>query len=206
MKPGFIKKVKSKLAYPVKFVISILGIGVLFYLIVLFLFSKSHREFLSITISFLTFVAVIWYTYETYKMQRAIAHQLDVEVSPYLSLVRVKTDTAGERDKFELKNLGNGTALNISIDDVKLCSEPLIILKFFDIPYLQPNEKSIIHAQNYQDNEPITPGFGVELDEKYSDNNHEVTLRYFDVLNRQIIQKLTLGKSGLKFVKQNKKD
>lgn len=76
-----------------------------------------HITIFTTIILFLTFLAIIWYAWETRKLWKETVKQTELNLRPFV----VITYSENER-KFKLINLGNTPALNVKIDDVNLIS------------------------------------------------------------------------------------
>ena len=63
----------------------------------------------------ITFCIIWWYAYETYLLRKTTVEQKELQIQPLLVLDFLGSDN--ERRAY-LKNIGNGIAMNIEIDDI----------------------------------------------------------------------------------------
>jgi hypothetical protein len=92
---------------------------------------RDQYSFLQTLILALTLVALIWYTFETHRMQEAVGAQVDIAVRQtnlgilpifvaYIGSLQVANDREHLVDVLELENIGNGVALNITVDKIEV--------------------------------------------------------------------------------------
>jgi hypothetical protein len=63
----------------------------------------------------ITLIALIKYTYETYRMRQESEKQLELSTRPFVII-----SPSSQAGQYELKNLGNSPALNVKIDDINV--------------------------------------------------------------------------------------
>jgi hypothetical protein len=101
----------------------------------------------------LTLVAILWYTWETRRMQGALAkqtgelvYQRRLSILPKLSVGfgRQNLFPQGIGDFLQLTNIGNGTAVNISVDDIELQYEEGAVawITFQRYVFLEPTKST----------------------------------------------------------------
>jgi hypothetical protein len=93
-------------------------------------FMNASQQTVILTI---TLIAILWYAWETRKMQKAMTDQTEeliyqrrLSILPKFSVgfSRRQADFRGKIfEVLELVNIGNGTAVNISIDDIEVTYE-----------------------------------------------------------------------------------
>lgn len=86
--------------------------------IILFFVCLANKKHLTISSSsdlilFITFVALLWYTYETRKTRLNSEKQVELSLTPVMSLELIENQDAGYN--FKLKNVGLGLAQAIKI-------------------------------------------------------------------------------------------
>lgn len=156
-------------------------------------YTKMEKVFLLATL-----VVVWWYTLETYLMQMAIKEQIDISVMPSLALSK------NGIDKFELINIGNGTACNIKFDEVSISKVTINDIKgFFEAKLtiggalcLTKNEKTEVKVESFINGKPTEINFSAHLDEKYANKQFSLYVYFEDILHRKYRQELSLGKEG----------
>jgi len=69
-----------------------------------------------------TFLAIVWYSFETRGLRKATIHQIHLGISPYLLLTTnyENKGVAMSNMLLQVKNIGNGVALNVFSDEHKL--------------------------------------------------------------------------------------
>ncbi|MGZ8843989.1 MAG: hypothetical protein ACXW18_10030 [Pyrinomonadaceae bacterium] len=128
----------------------------------------------------LTFLAVIWYTWETRRMQLAVVRQTDeliynrrLSILPNLSVGFTRKNVMFPPhvvECLELRNIGNGAAVNIEVDDVHVSYAENAVARFrFDrFVFLEPNRDSsatqkFAHLRIFIDNEANLPEDATEF-------------------------------------------
>ena len=117
-----------------------------------------HKNYLSIKTSgdlilLMTFLALLWYSYETRKTRINSERLTEISFTPVVALELVENRAAGYR--FKLKNVGIGLALSIKItENTLICRNNIYPLKDdaqkrkipeFEIPYfLHPKQEEIL--------------------------------------------------------------
>lgn len=149
---------------------------------------------LTLTILFATLIAIIWYTIETNKMQRTMEHQLEVSISSFLALSCNKNEMA-----LEIANVGNATAMNISIDNLILHTVDKIEVEFPRYPYLRAGDRRLFQVNTYRNKKIFDFDFYDHIvSEDHVNNNYSVVVRFEDVLRRKKHQRIKLYISGPK--------
>jgi len=92
-------------------------------------------ESISSIILSLTFLAILWYAWETRGLKIQIIRQTELSLRP---LVLIDWISPG---KYVLKNIGNGPALDIQIDEISLIDELAIKYSFKRIDLLETKEQ-----------------------------------------------------------------
>jgi hypothetical protein len=148
------------------------------------------------TILFATLIAIVWYAIEANMMQRTMEHQLEVSTSAFLAISYNKKELA-----FEIANVGNGTAINITVDDLILDAENKIVLMFPQYPYLRAGDSHLFQIDSYKAGKPIDFPFSAHLIKDYANKDYIVTVRFEDILRRKRCQQVRLGVSCPKLLR-----
>jgi hypothetical protein len=122
-------------------------------------------------------------------------HQLEVSTSAFLAISYDKNEK-----KFEIANVGNATAINITVDDLTLDEAEKILLVFPQYPYLRAGERYLFLINSYKKGQPIDSPFEAHLEEQYAKKDYVLTVRFEDILRRNIRQLVRLGISGPKLL------
>ena len=149
----------------------------------------------TLTILFATLIAIIWYAIETNRIQRTMEHQLEVSTSAFLAISYNKKEQA-----FEIANVGNASAINITVDDLKLDVECKIMLMFPRYPYLRAGDSQLFQINSYKEGKPINFDFSAHLIKDYANKDYIVTVRFEDILRKKRCQQVRLGVSGPKLL------
>ncbi|TAK63855.1 MAG: hypothetical protein EPO24_03885, partial [Bacteroidetes bacterium] len=105
-------------------------------------FMHDYGTFLNLIITFLTLVVLIVYTYYTRRQTKELIHQRRLSVMP-----SIFTQVISENNirKLRLTNIGNGIALNVTIDDIdKYDSHEKGYFSFLSIPKIKAGESEIV--------------------------------------------------------------
>lgn len=195
--------------------LTIIASGLLVWRLAVLLNDKQY-DYIQAVVLTLTLLAIVWYTFETNKMQRAMARQTTISILPLFNVsIVIKYGArphweASSRYNVFLQNIGNGVGLNIEIDPlyVKHDSdglEKIDKLWFPRIVHLSPEDKpiaikDIIEFDEYLKRIMVTDEGRPDLleflrPEKIKDE-YEMKLRYMDVLGNQYVQVIHFDKSG----------
>jgi len=101
----------------------------------------------------ITFLTILWYTYETRRTRLNLEKQTEFALTPIISLELMENQAAGY--KFKLKNVGQGSALDIKIiENTVVCRNVVYPLKDndtkkatpkFNLPcFLYPGEERLL--------------------------------------------------------------
>lgn len=118
---------------------NILILSLLFVIAIVCWINKKHFHITSSNdlILFITFLTVLWYTYETRKSRLNLEKQTEFALTPIISFELIENQAAGY--KFRLKNVGQGAALDIKIiDNTVVCRNSAYPLKDNDIKKANP--------------------------------------------------------------------
>ncbi len=171
-------------------------IVVICYSFLSFLFPQTIAlDRLTLSVLFATLLAVIWYTIETNKIHLVMKHQIEVSTTALLTISYDKTE-----GKFELANVGNATAINISINDVVIDEKEKIRLEFPSYPYLRAGERHLFNATSYKGDEVVDFSFDAHLIQEHANKDYLVFIKFEDILRKEKSQQVRLGISGPKLL------
>lgn len=102
-------------------------------------------------ILFLTFLAIVWYAFETRKLWKENVKQTELQLTPYLIL--------DYKDDLICRNIGNGSAINVEIstfESLDKDSGNLVFRVTFPLLYvLEPKQEKIIKYDIKFENEEL---------------------------------------------------
>jgi hypothetical protein len=150
-------------------------------------------------ILFATFLALLWYSWETMGMKEEMMRQNDISIKPELVFYYDKDK------KFYLKNIGNGNAYNIEISKIEIIEGHTFLFYFSDSsPFLDAkNYKKLIFkdiVKNKKDGISVSDNVGsfediileieqdIKLEEYYSKEDKEEIERIFRKLKTDRIK------------------
>lgn len=148
----------------------------------------------------LTFVAIIWYSWETRRIANQIVKQNQLQLSPFL-VVYFRGD--GSAKKFRIRNLGKGVALNIQIRNVALSQRERIYITF-NLPgtnALKSEEERDLKFNIIRRGRIISANMLPNLDPEYANRDYNLKIEYEDINYDSYITILLTGKTGIKIKK-----
>lgn len=151
---------------------------------------------INILVLTITLVVVWFYTYYTKKMQVTMVRQLTHQIKP---LIAIKVIEGGRL--LEIRNIGNGTALNIKIERIELREGADIFFDFPMLPYLLAGEIHKLETKNYVGEEEWSSdfNFSAHLDQRYANRVIPITIKYKDVEQYEHCQSFELGLGEIRF-------
>ena len=186
------------------------------------LLQDEKYDYLQTVVLALTLLAILWYTYETRKMQQAVRRQVDVGVRQtnvsilpifvvYIDRVHtiVGPKDGHSRPCVEVENIGNGDALNVQIDTIDIefendlvyetWPEPKII--FDSVVSVARNTTVIIeyYPLYRKGDELVTDdrwNWINNLKPNHAFKDYEMKIRFMDILGNRYVQVVHAGKSG----------
>lgn len=193
-----------------------------------YLLASNPNKYLYIqtVILALTLIAVVWYVVLTYRMQRAVTEQLAVSIRQVnLSILpafvahvgknRAEDENRRPVDFLELENVGNGIALNVTIDTLhvtlggdtpfdqegldELLPDPHII--FDAVMIIAAKEAEMVTHRSYVSREtgessPTKFDWMNRLTPARATTDHDLKVRFMDVLGNRYVQTIHVGASG----------
>ncbi|HAM52965.1 MAG TPA: hypothetical protein DCP92_20555 [Nitrospiraceae bacterium] len=176
-------------------VIRILVISLLFFYFLPFLGVLNYESRITETILIAAFMSLIWYAIETNKMQRIMKHQIEVSTSAFLAISYNMNEKV-----FEIANVGNATAINITFDDLTLDAADKIVLVFPQYPYLRAGDRDLFQINSYKEGQPVDFPSSAHLIKESANKNYVLIVRFEDILGKKIHQRVRLAVSGPKLL------
>lgn len=157
---------------------------------------------INIVVLFLTFIVIIWYSWETRQLRKVTQKQLELNILPILSVEQIT-------DKLIIKNIGKSPALNVAIDSIKDRPYPDLSEKgkygfsFGDpIPSINVEEKKLLEIKVIP---PSTghqnPNIATFLNpaNQYFSGEYEMKINYEDINHKAIYSIFKINKKGINF-------
>lgn len=131
----------------------------------------------------LTFIAILWYSYETRKMRWEITSQRQFEQRPVLVVYK---RIINSNETFRIRNVGRGIAFSVNIEKIKLSGEGNLTfeLGIYEPNILIPDEERDLEGQAKLKDTPIlergTKSLAV-INPKYAKKNFIFKITYEDI-------------------------
>jgi hypothetical protein len=143
--------------------------------------------YLSTVAIILTGAILIWYTWETNLLRLEAQRQTELQLRPFVIIVPVKGG-------FQLRNIGNSPALNISIADILLDSEFDVKINFPDyIPFLRKDDNTVIKAEGYKKGKPAGDFFNAHLYKEYANRSLKIVITFHNLESQTYIVEETVS-------------
>jgi len=153
---------------------------------------------------FLTFLAVVWYAWETRKLRIEAIKQTELGLKPFVTI------SYDERErKFSYKNIGKGPALKVKIDDIPIIKENgelYIRYVFYEIDVITPEEESKVDGE-IKINESTSDKDFSFLSHFFPDTavkSYDFLIKYTNINNEHYETKGKFGESGIVIEKTEK--
>jgi len=188
--------------------------------------SPTKYVYIQTVILALTLISVVWYVVLTYRMQRAVTEQLAVSIRQVnlsvmpVFVVRIGKHRAEDEnrrtvDVLELENIGNGIALNVTIDTLHLTLAGETPLEQEGLDELLPDphitfdavmmieakeaemvtHRSLVTRETGQSS-PTRFDWMNRLTPARAMTDYELKVRFMDVLGNRYVQTIHVGASG----------
>jgi hypothetical protein len=143
--------------------------------------------YLSTVAIILTGAILIWYTWETYLLRSEAQRQTELQLRPFVIIVP-------EQNSFQLRNVGNGTALNISVADVLIDQAFDVKIHFPDhISFLSKNDTTSIKAEGYRKGKPAGDFFNAHLYKEYANRSLKLVIEFQNVESQTYVVEETVS-------------
>jgi len=189
-----IKSLKNNLA--ISFLL-LLNVTILLFFCkqIIRLFPSMNIGTLNIVVLFITFLALVWYAWETKKMKEQVIEQTKLLICPFL-VINPKNETlatGGSYKEFKIRNVGKGVALKIQFSKCKICKGKGNIPGIKKSPTLMPGEEKDIIVK-----ESVVKGRSWPMKDKaepfssINDNVKNVTIKFEDIRGNEYKSKISL--------------
>ncbi|MFW9851817.1 MAG: hypothetical protein ACFFDS_02655 [Candidatus Thorarchaeota archaeon] len=134
-------------------------------------------------ILFLTFIAIVYYAWETQKLRKAIVKQTELSLRPLVTI-------NFEKGEFCLHNIGNSPALNITIDTLKDSQSKLY--EFSPVVLLDSKEftsRILFQKINLEKNQKLLKQGLEQID---IPDEFSLTIHYENIENKCFYSKVTI--------------
>jgi Ca2+/Na+ antiporter len=190
--------------------------------LVVFLFAIKDDKYTPVIQTFiltLTLFAIVWYTIEANRMQRTVQQQVqaavqqtNLSVLPFFVAHIGRASMDNEFGKsvrcFELENIGNGIALNVTVDPIDIELEtkidfmPAPHIVFDAVVSIPPGELKLVpHSSyiNYESSNNQVPALDwmSNLTSVRAVKDYELKVRFMDILGNRYVQVIHAGRSGI---------
>ena len=167
----------------------------------------------------ITFIAILWYAWETRGLRKEMVNQTNVmldqtEISIMPVLHIDEEEIGGQQHIFFLKNFGNFPAFDVKIEDLKIeanfrnISPKTVKFVFHEFDIVPPGEKIpvIFRVENErkETGEELKDLYEPHLFQGYAVYDFEIPITYENILGIKYQALLTWGKSGANMGKPNR--
>ena len=155
-------------------------IATIVYLALAALAFVCWRENPEAIIVFATGLVILWYTWETYLLRRAAWAQRELDMQPLVIIEKVDPRESGGAE-FQVRNLGRGVALNVSVDDVVLLEEGSnrYLIRFEQtFAFLEAGQRERIASHAYNGDTRIALPLHASLDPRWTTFESTILVRF----------------------------
>ncbi|MDA8103948.1 MAG: hypothetical protein M0Z71_01080 [Nitrospiraceae bacterium] len=158
-----------------KLLISLSGY-LLVMIVAFFVYNGCDRwTYLATVAIIITGAILIWYTWETYLLRAEAQRQTELQLRPFVIVIP-------EHNSFQLRNIGNGAALNISVADVQIDNAFDVKIHFPDhIIFLSKENTTSIKAEGYRNGSPVGDFFNAHLYQEYANRSLRLVIEFQNV-------------------------
>jgi hypothetical protein len=143
-------------------------------LVIIFYVTRDWNITQTIAIA-LTGLVIIWYTWETTQLGVETRRQTEVQLRPFVIVKPTK-------DGFQVSNIGNGPAINISIGDVVVDATEDVAIHFPEsIPVLSNGISVPIRADSFKKGKPAGDFFIAHLNPYYANRTLPLNIEFQNV-------------------------
>lgn len=146
----------------------------------------------------LTGGVLIWYTWETMLLRRVGFLQREVQLRPFVVFRK-------EGERYVVENIGNGAALDVSIDGVTI-EDPRTNLEIRfpnSLSLLKPGAFADVEVQVFINGEESHPAFAAHLDPQYAIQDVDVHIHFSNIEGKkyslvEVVSPQTLSIKGFR--------
>lgn len=146
----------------------------------------------------LTLIAICWYSNETYLIRKTTVEQKELQIQPLLIIDFMEQEG---RKGLYLKNIGNGVAMNISIEDRTLKVKNYeFILTSKNMNSLGKGAFMLLKTSINIDNKKILDDsfpWEANLDPQFANSNYEFKITYENIQHIKYSTIVSTGKEGI---------
>lgn len=146
----------------------------------------------------LTGFVLIWYTWETMLLRRVAFLQREVQLRPFVIFRK-------DIEKYVVENIGNGAALDVHVDSVKMeAFETKLEIGFPNpLPLLKPGEVAVVEIEVHINGKKSDPAFAAHLDPKCAILDVDVHIHFSNLEGKkyslvEVISPQTLSIKGFR--------
>lgn len=157
-------------------------------------------ELLNAFVLVLTLLTLLIYTIATLGLWKEARLQSYLSISPLLIF-----EING--NNFFIRNVGNGAALNISMDDLRIFVKDtpkrnVLQLVFEEVNTLESKDRKQLTFRNYQDGKETSADISPYLNPKYQKKSNQIfILLYTNTVGIRYYTKFRTGKDGIRVLK-----
>jgi len=150
-----------------------------------------------------TGLIIIWYTWETRRLgnetkqlSKEAKRQTELQLRP---LIILRCTAEG----FEVSNVGNGTALNVSINDIIISKIEEVRVRFPEpVPVIRSGESMPIFAESLKQGQIQNPPnvFFAHLNPTYANRSFEFAISFEDIESRSFCAKQSIGPKKISII------
>jgi hypothetical protein len=141
-----------------------------------------------------TGVAVVWYTIETYYLRREGVRPLIIS-----RIEQWDSGTGESRDVLVLRNIGRAPALFVQVADIQFKEKELRV-EFATVDIIEEKHGQEANSQPYFGDAKVLDTFLPNLDPRYANRTHQITITYEDVNGGRHKSVMQMGKAGTRLL------
>ncbi|MEW6455833.1 MAG: hypothetical protein AB1410_03845 [Acidobacteriota bacterium] len=151
-------------------------------------------EILTSVALILTLFVVLWYAWETRRLRIETIKQTELSLRPFVIILFIE-----HKNKFILKNIGNGPALKVKIDDIPLIKENKLYIKyiFHEIDVILAKEESEIKCEIKTNDSTLNISLFSHFFPHTAVKSYNFLIRYTNINNELYQTKGKFGKGGI---------
>jgi len=140
----------------------------------------------------LTLLAIIWYAWQTRGMKKQMIKQKELSMRPFIVL-------AHDGDRYILKNIGYGPAIDIKMDNIaisKIDEKLTIIYSFKKVDIITVGETAALNIC-YENGNPATDSDQAAIMPQFAVKSFNFRIIYHNLENKAYSTSGKLGKGGV---------
>ncbi len=167
------------------------------------------------TLIWATGIVLLLYMIETREMRLQLVRQNEIAIQPVLIATTERRDN---RPRIVLRNIGEGTALFVQLQDVVIPGEreTRTIVRFRRVDYISPEQDAVIISDMTHEGPeegdvlegpregPWADAFAHHLDPEDPRGPYEVTIHYEDINGQRRYSVMQMGRGGTRLLRHGK--